>query len=831
VNRDPVMEHAHNDVASEIVAALRQLGYRDALLQEDYTFPDWFTATNQERQVTAAAFGQTPVSYESALIGVVSANGLREQGLVDACRALGAPILLEIDGATIREWAVSRVENAHALLDTYPADRLPQVIVQRATEWRPETLLRSKNLGSFRWSAQLNLFSGLLPELEKQIQEKLDPLLRDALSATRSTYVQSSGRQPSEQSLFKLVFWLLTAKVFADRGVPAFVSLGSNPDALLNAVARHYRTDSPRLLNREARLAATDRIWNRLDFRNLSVEVLAHIWSTTLVDAAYRRAQGIHRTPRTIVRYIVERIPFSPSGDDERIVFEPCAGSASFLIGAMNALRHNLPDAPPDARHKYFVKHLAGIENDPFGVEISKLTLTLADFPNPDGWKIAAGDVFKQGVMTGFLQRAGVVLCNPPFEDFKENQRPAYGVATPRKPAELLNRVLDDLHPAGVLGFVLPRNFVDGNGYARVRKRLAERFENLHLTVLPDRAFQADAEVVLLIATDPIPHDASRVVFTKVDDSAVDWAKFENEQAVTSEHSARFTFEDAKSRLLIPDLPEVWDALINHPILDDVAKVARGIEWNRALTRDGTETGERARLIRQNPEQGYEKGVAPQTTFSMFEVPPMAYLSMRSEYQRGSAWMAEWKKPKAILPKAAKSRGHWRIAAFPDHEGVVCYQTYTGVWPKTPNFDETLLAAVLNAPIANAFVATREGKTDITSDILKLVPVPIFSKHQRERIHSLVGQYQHHLQEPLFNGDELDHILKQIDAAVLDAYTLPPRVERKLLDFFRGHARPVRHQFSEYIPADCEVFFSLSEFLSPEFADATAGALLRRSDC
>jgi len=827
---DAMMENARNNVASEIIAGLRQLGYRDALLQEDYAFPDWFTIANTERRVVAAAFGQTPISYESALIGVARANGTRGQTLVNAHRALGAPILLEIDGDSIREWAVSRIENGHALIETYPADRVPQVIVQRASEWRPESLLRSKNLGSFRWNQQLGLFSGLLPELERQIQEKLDPLLRDALSVTQQTYIETSGRRPSEENLFRLVFWMLTAKVFCDRGVPGFVSAGSDPDALLQAVAKQYGTEQPKLLNREARRAAADRIWNRLDFRNLSVEVLAHIWSTTLVDPAIRKRLGIHRTPRAIVRYVVERIPFSSAGDDKQIVFEPCAGSASFLIGAMNALRHNLFGAPPRERHRYFTEHLAGIEKDSFGVEISKLALTLADFPNPDGWNIKPDDVFRAGAMTNFLQRSGVVLCNPPFEDFSEKQRAEYSLSTPRKPAELLNRVLDDLHPAGVLGFVLPRNFIDGSGYAPVRKRLAERFESIFITVLPDRAFQADAEVALLIATDPIPHDVSRVSFSKVDDNATAWAQFEREQVVSSRHVANLGVEEATAHLLIPELPEVWDALVNHPVLEHVAKIARGIEWNEPLTRDGAETGQRERLIRPSFAPGFAKGVAPQTTFSMFEVPSMAYLSMRPADQRGNAWRAEWDKPKAILPKSAKSRGHWRIASFPDHEGVVCYQTYTGVWPKHPGFDETLLAAVLNSPVANAFVSTREGKTDITMETLRLIPMPVFSDSQRHRIRELVGQYQVLLREPLVGDDshELEHLLKQVDATVLDAYKLPPRVERQLLDFFREHPRPVAHGFSDYIPPDCEVFFSLSDFLSPEFSDATAGSLLKR---
>ncbi|MBX3303244.1 MAG: N-6 DNA methylase [Nitrospira sp.] len=823
-----MVNDAFQKSAEEIIAGLRQIGYRDALLQENYSFRDWFTTTGAERTVVAAAFGQTPISYESALIGVAQSNGIRGESLVNGFRALGAPILLEIDGAQVREWAVSSIANRHGLIETYPATQIRGALIRRAQDWKPESLLRAKNIGSFQWHPQLGLFSGLLPELEEQIQTALDPLLRNALSAAQNAYRKTTGREPGSESLFKLVFWLLTAKVFSDRRVPGFLTLKPDPDAVLAAIAKQYKTQPPKLLNREAREAAMQGIWTEMDFRNLSVEVLAQIWSMTLVDAATRKRLGIHRTSRTIVRYIVERIPFSSLGDDERIVFEPCCGSASFLIGAMNHLRHNLFGASPEERHKYFAKHLAGVEQDPFGVEISGLALTLADFPNPNGWGIVHRDVFANGAIRDFLKRAGVVLCNPPFEDFDDGQRRRYDVTSSKKPVELLHRVLNDLHPSGVLGFVLPRNAIDGRGYSQIRRRLADRFGAIALTALPDRAFEADAEVALLIATDPIPHDVCRISFHKVDDNAAAWERFEREQTVSSTHSSNFSVGEAEEQFSIPDLPELWEYLVNYPILANYADTARGIEWNKPLTEGGDETGHRTRLIRKECGIGYKQGVAPKTKFSVFEVPKMSYLSMRPEDQRGNSWKAPWDLPKAILNKATKSRGHWRIAAFPDHVGVVCYQTFIGLWPKS-NLDETLLSAVLNGPVANAYVATREGKTDITLETLRLIPVPLFNQLQRERIKTLVSNYQALLMRgDLADSGRLEHILKEIDAAVLDGYRLPPRVERQLLDFFRGHDRPISHTFGEYIPLDVEVYFSLSEFLSPEFSASTTSALLQR---
>ena len=225
------------------------------------------------------------------------------------------------------------------------------------------------------------------------------------------------------------------------------------------------------------------------------------------------------------------------------------------------------------------------------------------------------------------------------------------------------------------------------------------------------------------------------------------------------------------------------------------------------------------------------KGVAPKTSFKVFEVPHMGYLSIRPEDQRVGAWKLPWDKPKAILNKSTRSRRSWRIAAFPDREGVVCYQTYFGVWPTSSGYDEILLAAILNSPVANAFVATREGKTDITAETLRLIPMPMFTESQRQSLVSLVNRYQVTIESfGLMRQvpEDPEILLKQIDAAVLDGYRMPPRLERELLDFFRGHRRPVSHTFDDYVAADCEVYFPLSAMLSPEFTSANAGALLRR---
>jgi hypothetical protein len=56
-----------------------------------------------------------------------------------------------------------------------------------------------------------------------------------------------------------------------------------------------------------------------------------------------------------------------------------------------------------------------------------------------------------------------------------------------------------------------------------------------------------------------------------------------------------------------------------------------------------------------------------------------------------------------------------------------------------------------------------------------------------------------------------------VDAEVLKAYDLPPRLERRLLEFFRGHEheRRVSHEFSGWLPEEFTAYIPLHEYVGP----------------
>lgn len=806
---------------NSILADMERVGYRGGLVEKNYGYSDEFARKDRERRVDAALFGRTPTSFETALFGIVGVNGLRGIDLVNSHRSLGAPLILEVEDNRIGVWTIGRDVASTTRLFQSDEGGFQSWLDDHKHQLRPDIFLRSKEIKGGPGFIQGDLFAGWIPELEEQINNSLGPILERTFKAGIETYQQTTDIRPSERQLFKLGFWLLTGKVFADRGHPDFVDLRhtTNPDEVLRRVASHYNKNLQGLLNRQTRDEVFGRIWNRMDFRHLSVEVLSQIWSRTLVTKETRKKLGIHRTRRSIVRYIIDQIPFDDFAVEDRRVLELCTGSAAFLIGAMDRMRDIVDMHDSRVRHTYFQRMLKGIEKDDFGVEIASLCLALADYPNANGWSIEPDDVFRPGAMLNELTEAKIVLCNPPFEKFTDEERVEYKPKFFYKPADLLSRVLKGLcDPQAVLGFVLPRAFLDGQDYREVRPRLVERFGEIDLVSLPDKGWEGAApETVLLTAKKPRHGSISVVTHGIVRER--NWREFEWSHGVESRDTDTKSVSDARDSLAIPELRAVWEFLSYCPRLEEYAEAHKGVEWNVDL---GTHEH---LLVSDVPLPESRLGVPPRSTFNSFERPTLRYLNFENKYRLYDAFGRPWDQPKVIMKKTRRSRDMWRVAAFADFNGLACFETFFAIWPRDPS-DTVVLEAVLNGPIANAFLAAHCGRREFSIKAIHKIPFPMLSDRQVGIVNQLVSEYKTNVESAsstaLSSFSEADRLLREIDAAILTAYGLPPRLERRLLDFFNGSERLVPFNFGAYFPPEFKPFFSLRDWLTGKPALATA---------
>ena len=65
--------------------------------------------------------------------------------------------------------------------------------------------------------------------------------------------------------------------------------------------------------------------------------------------------------------------------------------------------------------------------------------------------------------------------------------------------------------------------------------------------------------------------------------------------------------------------------------------------------------------------------------------------------------------------------------------------------------------------------------------------------------------------------DQMQDVLTLIDAAVLEAYDLPPRLERELFEFFRGADRPVAQAWRHWDEHNPAPGLTLAERVSGRF--------------
>ena len=240
----------------------------------------------------------------------------------------------------------------------------------------------------------------------------------------------------------------------------------------------------------------------------------------------------------------------------------------------------------------------------------------------------------------------------------------------------------------------------------------------------------------------------------------------------------------------VPALEAAWERTGGVRRLGEVFAIHRGIQWIAAQAD--------ARSAEKRP--GYRPGVCSPRGAAQFAPPrPAMFVDARPDRVRGAALRLPWGEPKIVLSGWSGRGRPWRLSAARDRAGLLLSQQFIALWPRTPLSDAEFMAfvAVLNGPVANAFVAARNGAGNIRIANLDPIPIP---RGDLRPAGELAAEYEARLAAPDApdRGDGLEGLLTEIDARVLGAYDLPPRLERRLLERFRGAARPAAHRWRHW---------------------------------
>lgn len=235
-----------------------------------------------------------------------------------------------------------------------------------------------------------------------------------------------------------------------------------------------------------------------------------------------------------------------------------------------------------------------------------------------------------------------------------------------------------------------------------------------------------------------------------------------------------------------------------------------------------------------HPREGFVKGLdMVREGFESFVSRDNVFLNVNPDDMRTNAYRHPWTAPKVITNATRISRGPWRIVAVPDYESLVCYQNFHGIWP-CGRLPIEALAAILNTPVANAYLWTHARRSNEKTTIGN-VPIPNLDTLTTEILINLVKTYIRYRQEWLSKPFEEDRyrdacyqLLAEIDAVILRAYDLPPKLERQLLDCFYGHYRPGPVDFTGYYPQGFKPFIPWHRYISHEFQRARIDETLAR---
>lgn len=793
-----------------IKAPLLACGYRPDLLRADFQFGSGQVAP-------IVGFAQAPTDSRSACV-VVTLAGADPHIAAEGCRALGAPVVFVCAGDVLQWW--KQGSKSPEFLESIPGPDINGFFHRRKDEFSPETVYRAKTWGRFKTEYQLSFVDlGLMPLVEEEVGRSLANLIERNVSDLQTSLGRTSISAAAGQWLLQSIFWLVSGKILHDKQVGPFRDLElTDVEEVFARLGAHYGVAPLAIRNRRELdgLNAAAQTINRYSSLALTTtESLAYVYENALISQKTRTELGTHSTPSFLVDYVVGNLSdwIAEIPVDERSVFEPACGHAAFLVSAMRLLTELLPPdrAVPRKRGPYLRSRLHGSDIDSFALELARLSLTLTDIPNPDGWDLNAGDMFLGDGLSEQAKASTILLANPPFDNFSPKEQASYQkknteLTFVNKSVEMLWRTLPNLRGSAVFGLVLPQSFLHGSNAKEARETLLSTFELREVCLFPDRVFSfSDAESVVLLGRRKIAGREQPVRYRRVRERQLSSfrSSYEASSTITVNQSSFQGDQDCSLRLA--DLYEIWSYCAAYPKLEDVCSAGQGFSFH------GEDLPEGSYTFSDKKFQGGQLGfVHFDPGLHLHELPKSYWLNLDSEVIQRPRSGTVSGTPQVLLNYAPAGRGPWRLKALLDPKGHPVSSRFIAVRPIAGSYSILALWAILNSPVANAFVFSHLGKRDNVVGDVKQMPMP--AKASFGRVETLASRY---LREASLNSGsaKLNSMLLDVDCEVLSLYSLPANLERLILERFTGWERvgvPFNQTF--YLPDGFRADVSLADF-------------------
>lgn len=182
------------------------------------------------------------------------------------------------------------------------------------------------------------------------------------------------------------------------------------------------------------------------------------------------------------------------------------------------------------------------------------------------------------------------------------------------------------------------------------------------------------------------------------------------------------------------------------------------------------------------------------------------------------------------------------MKALLDLRGHAVINTYLTVRPRKGGPEITFLWALLNSPMANAYVHCHTFRRHIYDSLLASFPLPARWQDHVASVVAAAEAYLGLVREPEEFGLRPERkvavreALLNMDAVVMRAYGLPVRLERTVLDLFRlpQHRQQRRRrkgvgcEFRDYFPVDFKSLVPLHKYISATYRRSTVEEVAAR---
>jgi hypothetical protein len=849
--------------ASALVPYLQKCGYGSAQIAQPFRV--------DQNSIDVAAFAGKPWDNWSACLAAINLDGNSRESASKA-KSLGVTSVFVCGKERIDWWGLGALGPTRSKPIAWP--QLPGFFRQHKTELSPRAIYDAKLRRPSGKPVQMTFFdAGLMPAVEKERGETLLRMVEREIASLAEQLGRRVDSPVAQEEVYRTVFWQLAAKILHDKRVPRFINIDlTDADQVFDRMGEHHGEGDrfppfgPR--GRPAIEAMAASIASSGSLADVSPEAIADVYENALLEKTVSKARvprgqkrpsvrkelGIHGTPFVLINHMLSQL--WPMLDAQTLtaphVFEPACGHAPFLMRAMRWLRQWNDAGEPTTSHDFMRKHLRGVEAEPFARQLAKLALTLADEPHGNSWAIQHEDMFAPGVLAKEAKKARILLANPPYEAFTDSDRRNYqrlgeAVTANTKAVEMLKRTLPHLPPGGVFGVVMPVGVLHDKESKPVRKDLLKDFDLSEISVFSDNLFEhGDHEVAVLMGRKKKPRSKPpALVYRRVREGGM--TAFKERLAFSWEREVlqgRFAQGDSAD-LRLPELDDVWMYLSAGPTLNDYATIGQG------LFHRGAGLPANAWTIHDPARAGDLVGFANvPDDLTIFGLPKPVGINLADSVVDRIVAGAPSGRPQVLLNYGPVARKPWKLKATLDEKGHALTSRFSAIRPREGGPGALYLWALLNSPVANGFAYDKLGKRDILVGTMRTMPMPARSPSHDAAIEHAAARYRALAiakagatpapsnlfipsaapTGPVPTDAEVRAALLAMDAAVLRAYDLPPRLERQLLDLFTGVERkgvglegPDSHStFRGYYPPGFTSALPLHMVISEQFERARA---------